>query len=99
MTTKERAYLRSLAMTLKPIFQIGKNGISENQVIDISNALEAHELIKINALKNSDEDIMEIANIIYTKDNSEYYDNLFIIECNRKLYDEEIGYYKLVLTE
>ena len=42
---------------------------------------------------------MEIANIIYTKDNSEYYDNLFIIECNRKLYDEEIGYYKLVLTE
>ena len=64
MTTKERAYLRSLAMTLKPIFQIGKNGISENQVIDISNALEAHELIKINALKNSDEDIMEIANEI-----------------------------------
>lgn len=70
MTTKERAYLRSLAMTLKPIFQIGKNGISENQVIDISNALEAHELIKINALKNSDEDIMEIANEIAQRTNS-----------------------------
>lgn len=44
-------------------------------------------------------DIMEISNIIETKDTSEYYDNLFIIECNRKLYDEEIGYYKLYLKK
>ena len=71
MTAKERAYLRSQAMTLKPIFQIGKNGITDNQVKDISDALEALELIKINALRNADDDVMSIANEIATKTNSE----------------------------
>lgn len=71
MTTKERATLRSLAMTLKPIFQIGKNGITENQVNDISDALEAMELIKINVLKNGDEEALDIANEIANKTNSQ----------------------------
>jgi len=53
MTSKQRAYLRSLATSLQPIFQIGKSEISENMTEQISNALEARELIKIHVLKNS----------------------------------------------
>ena len=53
MTSKQRAYLRSLANTLEPIFQIGKSGISENLIQQLSDALDARELIKISNLTNS----------------------------------------------
>jgi RNA-binding protein len=53
ITTKERAYLRSLANRLDAIFQIGKGGISEEMCEQISSALEARELIKIKVLENS----------------------------------------------
>lgn len=55
-TSKQRAHLKSLAATLKPIAQVGKEGISENLVKSLSDALEAHELIKINLLPASGED-------------------------------------------
>lgn len=71
MTTKQRAELRSLAMTLKPIFQIGKNGISDNQINDIDDALNALELIKINVLRNNDDEIMDMANEIANKTSSQ----------------------------
>ena len=64
MTSKQRAYLRSLASTQKAIFQIGKNEISENMCIQISNALEAHELVKISVLKNCDLGINEAASTL-----------------------------------
>lgn len=50
LTTKQRAHLRSLAQTLTPIFQIGKNGVTDTLIEDLKNALEARELIKINLL-------------------------------------------------
>lgn len=53
MTSKQRAYLRSLANTLEPIFQIGKSGISENLIQQLSDALEARELIKIHVLETA----------------------------------------------
>ena len=53
MTSKQRAYLRSLANTLEPIFQIGKSGISENLIQQLSDALDARELIKINVLETA----------------------------------------------
>ncbi len=72
MTSKQRAYLRGLANTIKPIFQIGKNGIAPNQTKSISDALESRELIKINVLKNSPEDdVLEIANDIANRTQSE----------------------------
>ena len=61
MTTKQRAYLRSLAMTMDPIFQIGKSSLTPEFTTAISEALEARELIKITLLNNSDEDLKEIA--------------------------------------
>lgn len=53
MTSKQRAYLRSLANTLEPIFQIGKSGISENLIQQLSDALNARELIKIHVLETA----------------------------------------------
>ena len=53
LTSKQRAYLRSLATGLDTIFQIGKGGISEETCTQISNALEARELIKARVLENS----------------------------------------------
>ena len=53
LTSKQRAYLRSLAQKLSPIFQIGKGGISEESREQIENALTARELIKVRVLENS----------------------------------------------
>lgn len=54
MTTKERAKLRSIAMTMQPTTHIGKNGVTEEVALQLSEQLQAHELVKINVLKNSD---------------------------------------------
>ncbi len=64
MTSKQRAYLRSLATAIQPIFQIGKNEISSNMTDQIDNALEARELIKIKVLENSMYSAREAADII-----------------------------------
>lgn len=53
ITSKQRAYLRSLATSLDTIFQVGKGGITEEMCTQISNALEARELIKLRVLDNS----------------------------------------------
>ena len=53
LTSKQRAYLRSLATRLSPIFQIGKGGVSEETCLQLQNALEARELIKIHVLETS----------------------------------------------
>ena len=53
ITGKQRAYLRGLANTMTPIFQIGKNGVEETFLRQLEQALEASELIKIKVLENS----------------------------------------------
>jgi RNA-binding protein len=71
LKTKQKVKLRSLAMTLRPIFQIGKDGLSDNLIIGLNDALEAHELIKISVLKNCTLNIKEVAFDIASKTNSE----------------------------
>ncbi len=71
MNSKQRAYLKSLANNLNAIFQIGKSGTSDNQIKAIDDALEANELIKINVLRNVDEDVRVLANEISENTNSE----------------------------
>lgn len=70
MNSKQRAFLRGLANNLTPIFQVGKNGMSENLVQQVDDALEARELIKLNVLETSPDDISEIANILAERTNS-----------------------------
>ena len=71
LTTKQTIKLRSLAMELRPIFQIGKDGLSDNLIKGLNDALEAHELIKISILKNCALNIKEAAYDIASKTNSE----------------------------
>ena len=56
MTSKQRSKLKSIAANLDPIAQCGKGGLGENLVKSLSDALEAHELIKVNVLTNAEED-------------------------------------------
>lgn len=67
ITGKQRAYLRKLANTMDPIFQIGKNGIEESFLNQLQEALEARELIKIKVLENSGLGAREASNEICEK--------------------------------
>ena len=67
LTGKQRAYLRSLAHDIDPIFQIGKYGIEENFLIQVSQALEARELIKIKVLENRGLGTREASDLICAK--------------------------------
>ena len=71
MTSKQRAYLRSLAMTMDPIFQVGKSSITPEFTSAISEALEARELIKISVLQNCEDDPREIAEVIAERTRSQ----------------------------
>ncbi|NLO08933.1 MAG: ribosome assembly RNA-binding protein YhbY [Clostridiales bacterium] len=71
MTTKQRAYLKSLAMTMEPIYQIGKSALTPEITEGVAEALEARELIKINVLKNCMEDINVIAHTLAERTRSE----------------------------
>ena len=53
ITSKQRAYLRGLANGIDALYQIGKEGITENMLTQFDNALEARELIKMTILKNA----------------------------------------------
>ena len=61
LTSKQRAYLRSLASNEPTIMQVGKGGIGENLIKTVSDALEARELIKLSVLENSGEEAREVA--------------------------------------
>lgn len=61
MTSKERAYLRGLANRVPSLYQVGKDGITENVIKQIDDALEARELIKGNVLENSMMSAREVA--------------------------------------
>ena len=50
MTSKQRSYLKSIAMSTPALFQLGKGDIDENFINQIDSALEAREIIKINTL-------------------------------------------------
>ncbi|HHU72623.1 MAG TPA: ribosome assembly RNA-binding protein YhbY [Clostridiales bacterium] len=71
MTTKQRAYLKSLAMKMDPIYQIGKSTLTPEITQGVSEALEARELIKINVLKNCMADINEVAQVLSERTQSE----------------------------
>ena len=64
LNSKQRAYLRSLSQKLDTIFQIGKGGINDEIFLQVSNALEARELIKLRVLDNSGYSAREAADLI-----------------------------------
>lgn len=71
MTTKQRAYLKSLAMTMDPIFQIGKNSMTPELTKAVEEALEARELIKVSVLQNCADDPKELAAMLAERTRSQ----------------------------
>ncbi len=61
LTGKQKRFLRAQAHHLNPIFQVGKGGVNDNMISQISDVLEARELIKVSILQNCDEDRDSVA--------------------------------------
>lgn len=71
LTSKQRAYLRSLANSMDTIFQVGKGGVPDTLIKQVEDALRARELIKMRVLDNSLYSSKEAANEIAEKTGSE----------------------------
>ena len=64
LTSKQRAYLRSLANPIETIIYIGKGGMSEQIIKQVDDALTARELIKGKCLENCPITPREAADLI-----------------------------------
>lgn len=62
ITSKERKVLSGMGQKLEPVFQIGKNGVTDTTISELSDVLEARELIKISVLRNCDFTAKELIN-------------------------------------
>lgn len=70
LSSKQRAYLKSLASTMDPIFQIGKASLTPEVTEAVLEAINKRELIKVGVLKNCFDDPKEIAQILAERTHS-----------------------------
>lgn len=61
---KQKRFLRAMGSGIDPILQIGKGALVPNLILQVDEALEARELVKIRVLNNCDEDVDELAHKI-----------------------------------
>ena len=71
MTSKQRAYLKGLAMTMDPVIHVGKSSVTPELIASVDEAIEKRELIKLSVLKNCMDDPKEIANVIAERTHSQ----------------------------
>ena len=71
MTSKQRAYLKSIAMHTEPILQIGKSSLTPEFTASVKEALEARELIKISVLQNCMDDPHQMAQMLAERTGSQ----------------------------
>ena len=71
LNSKQRAFLRSRANSLQPIFQVGKGSVGDAMCRSVADALEAREMIKISVLENAAETAREIADQLSDRTGSE----------------------------
>ncbi len=71
LSSKQRAFLRSMAHHLDPVFQIGKEGVTPEVVTAIDQALEARELIKLNVLKTCEDELPLVVDKVTKRTHSE----------------------------
>ena len=71
MTSKQRAYLMSLASNLNPIFQVGKSSLTPELTAAIGESFNNNELIKIGVLKNCFDDPRAIAEMVAERTHSQ----------------------------
>ena len=67
LNSRQRAQLRGLANSMETILQVGKSGVTENTVKQVSDALEARELIKLRTLETCPTSTRETAEEIAEK--------------------------------
>ena len=60
LTGKQKRFLRSLAQDEPVLFQMGKDGLSDNFIEMVKNAFNTRELVKIKLLKSVDGDPKEL---------------------------------------
>lgn len=71
MTSKQRAYLKSLASNLDPVFQIGKASLTPEVTEAVAECFNNNELIKIAVLKNCLDDPRAIAEAVAERTRSQ----------------------------
>ena len=71
LTSKQRAYLKSLAMTEQPVVHLGKASLTEENALSVDEALAKRELVKVGVLKNCEDDPREIAGALAQMTRSE----------------------------
>ena len=71
MTSKQRSYLKGLAMTIDPIFEIGKSSLTPEITQAVDEALEARELIKVHVLKNCADEGKDLAAMLAERTRSQ----------------------------
>lgn len=71
MTSKQRAYLKSMAMKMEPVMQIGKATVTPEITKSVEEVLTARELIKISVLKNCVADPHDIAQLLAERTHAE----------------------------
>lgn len=71
LNSKQRAYLRSLAVSISPVLYIGKASLTEEIIQNADDALRTHELIKLGVQKNCEDDARIIAEAIAEHTNAE----------------------------
>ena len=71
MTSKQRAYLKGLAMKMEPIMQLGKGSVTPENTAAVEEALAARELIKINVLQNCLDDPRQMAEVLAERTHSQ----------------------------
>ena len=71
MTSKQRAYLKGLAMNIEPVFQIGKSGLTPEVTEAVSETFNTRELVKLAVLKNCMEEPREMASVLAERTKSQ----------------------------
>ncbi len=94
MTSKQRAYLKGLAMNLEPVFQIGKSGLTPEVTEAVRETFHTKELVKITVLKNCLQDPAQIAGFLADRTGS-----ITVQVIGRKivLYKESKNHKKIIL--
>ena len=96
MTSKQRAYLKSMAMDLDPIFNVGKASVTPDFIEGIRAALEKRELIKVGVLKNCMDDPKELASLIAERSGAQV---VQVIGKKIVLYKESRNHKKIMLPK
>ncbi|MEB3750421.1 ribosome assembly RNA-binding protein YhbY [Geobacillus sp. FSL W8-0032] len=96
LTGKQKRFLRAQAHHLKPIFQVGKGGVTEAMTEQIAAALEARELLKVSVLQNCEDDRDTVAEQLAAGTGAEI---VQVIGNTIVLYKESTEHKRIVLPE